>query len=91
MARHLHRPRDAGRGGVTEEGARSDGFFDDELYYIACAEHLGLGYIDHPPLSIWLLSGWQAVFGDSLAHVNLAVYGYYSMNGVDISVWEVAV
>ena len=31
------------------------GIFRDELYYLACSEHLSLGYVDHPPLSIFLL------------------------------------
>jgi 4-amino-4-deoxy-L-arabinose transferase-like glycosyltransferase len=39
--------------------------FRDELYYLACARHLALGYVDHPPLSIWVLAAWRAVFGDS--------------------------
>jgi hypothetical protein len=39
--------------------------FRDELYYLACAKHLALGYVDHPPLSIWLLAGWRTLFGDS--------------------------
>jgi hypothetical protein len=46
---------------------RGYGFFGDEFYYIACAQHLDFGYVDHPPLSIWLLSAWQSVLGDSLA------------------------
>jgi 4-amino-4-deoxy-L-arabinose transferase-like glycosyltransferase len=50
---------------------RGYGFFGDELYYIACAAHLDFGYVDHPPLSIWLLSAWQALFGDSLAALRL--------------------
>src|SRR5436309_2476865 len=26
------------------------GIFRDELYYLACSEHLGAGYVDQPPL-----------------------------------------
>ncbi len=32
------------------------GYFVDELYYLACADHLGWGYVDHPPFSIALLA-----------------------------------
>jgi 4-amino-4-deoxy-L-arabinose transferase-like glycosyltransferase len=42
------------------------GIFRDELYYIACSEHLSLGYVDHPPLSILLLWVSRATLGDSL-------------------------
>lgn len=42
------------------------GIFRDELYYIACANHPDIGYVDHPPLSIWILSAWKFIFGDSL-------------------------
>jgi hypothetical protein len=42
------------------------GIFRDELYYLACADHLSWGYVDHPPFSIYLLSAWKFVFGDSL-------------------------
>lgn len=42
------------------------GIFRDELYYIACANHPDIGYVDHPPLSIWILSGWKFIFGESL-------------------------
>ncbi|MDM7916852.1 MAG: glycosyltransferase family 39 protein, partial [Candidatus Eisenbacteria bacterium] len=31
-------------------------YFRDELYYLVCARHPALGYVDHPPLSIWILS-----------------------------------
>lgn len=40
------------------------GIFRDEYYYIACANRLAWGYVDHPPLSIAVLTLWQAIFGD---------------------------
>lgn len=45
------------------------GWFRDELYYLASTDHLALGFVDHPPLSIALLAAWTAIFGDSLATV----------------------
>ncbi len=45
--------------------------FRDELYYLACASHPALGYVDQPPLSIWLLAGVRAVLGDSLFALRL--------------------
>ena len=42
------------------------GYFRDELYYLACSEHLGWGYPDHPPLSVALLALNRWAFGDSL-------------------------
>jgi len=47
------------------------GIFRDELYYLACAARPAFGYVDHPPLSIWLLGGVTAVFGDSLWVIRL--------------------
>ena len=42
------------------------GYFRDALYYLACSEHLALGYVDQPPLIAVL--GWIArhTFGTSL-------------------------
>src|SRR5687768_11274724 len=34
---------------------RGYSIFRDELYYLACADHLAWGYVDHPPLSIAVL------------------------------------
>lgn len=42
------------------------GIFRDEFYYLACADHLSWGYVDHPPFSIFVLSIWKFIFGDSL-------------------------
>jgi hypothetical protein len=47
--------------------ANDYGYFIDEFYYLACADHLAFGYVDHPPLSVWLLWLSRAVLGDSLA------------------------
>jgi 4-amino-4-deoxy-L-arabinose transferase-like glycosyltransferase len=40
------------------------GLFHDELYYWACAKRLGFGYVDHPPLSAWVLAGSMTLLGD---------------------------
>jgi 4-amino-4-deoxy-L-arabinose transferase-like glycosyltransferase len=42
------------------------GFYSDELYYLACTERLALGYVDQPPLFVFLLRVHREVFGDSL-------------------------
>lgn len=47
------------------------GYFRDELYYIVSTDHLSYGYVDHPPLSIFLLFLNKTVFGDSLFAVRL--------------------
>lgn len=54
--------------------ANALGFYDyfrDEFYYIACSEHLAWGYVDHPPLSIFLLWITQLLLGDSLFALRL--------------------
>ncbi len=47
------------------------GYFRDELYYIACSQHIAFGYVDHPPFSILLLKLIRAVFGDSLVAIRI--------------------
>jgi hypothetical protein len=42
------------------------GYFRDELYYIACSDHLAFGYVDQPPLSIAILWVNRLILGDSL-------------------------
>lgn len=42
------------------------GYFRDELYYLANAEHLDWGYVDHPPLIALIAWLTRAVLGDSL-------------------------
>ena len=41
-------------------------YFRDEFYYIACGEHLGLGYVDHPPLIGLISKITVALFGKSI-------------------------
>ena len=43
------------------------GFFRDELYYIACSQHLAWGYVDQPPLIAGIAWLARHLFGDSLA------------------------
>jgi 4-amino-4-deoxy-L-arabinose transferase-like glycosyltransferase len=42
------------------------GMFRDEFYYLACANHLAWGYVDHPPFSIAALAAWRALVGDGV-------------------------
>jgi len=51
------------------------GYFRDELYYLASTEHLSLGYVDHPPLSIWILAVVRAMFGFSLVAMRMVPAG----------------
>jgi len=47
------------------------GYFRDELYYLASADHLDFGYVEHPPFVVlvaWLV---RRVLGDSLIAVRL--------------------
>ncbi|MCE5271821.1 glycosyltransferase family 39 protein [bacterium] len=46
-------------------------YFCDEFYYLACAERLAWGYVDHPPLAPFLLSISRALFGDSIFALRL--------------------
>jgi len=45
------------------------GLFRDELYYIACTNHLDWGYVDQPPFSIYLLKLSRLILGDSLVAI----------------------
>lgn len=47
------------------------GYFRDEFYYLACTEHLGWGFVDHPPLSIAVLAVVRSLLGDSLVAVRI--------------------
>jgi hypothetical protein len=47
------------------------GYFRDELYYLACADHLAAGYVDHPPLSVFLIALVHHTLGDSRLAIRL--------------------
>lgn len=47
------------------------GIFRDELYYIACGEHLAWGYVDHPPFVALVAWFSRRAFGDSLLALRL--------------------
>jgi 4-amino-4-deoxy-L-arabinose transferase-like glycosyltransferase len=47
------------------------GYFIDELYYIACSEHLAFGYVDHPPMVAVVTWLTRALLGDSLPALRL--------------------
>jgi 4-amino-4-deoxy-L-arabinose transferase-like glycosyltransferase len=47
------------------------GPFRDELYYVACSEHLGAGYVDHPPLIAFITWVARHAFGESLLALRL--------------------
>jgi len=42
------------------------GYHHDELYFIACGNHLAFGYVDHPPLVPWIARLAIELFGHSL-------------------------
>ncbi|HEY4951334.1 MAG TPA: glycosyltransferase family 39 protein [Candidatus Acidoferrales bacterium] len=47
-------------------GINRYGFFRDELYYIACGQHLAWGYVDQPPLVAFVAWFARHAFGTSL-------------------------
>jgi len=47
------------------------GYFRDELYYIACSNHLDWGYVDQPPLSLLILRIVRFLLGDSLIAIRI--------------------
>jgi hypothetical protein len=56
---------------LISNGLLNYGYFRDEFYYLACSDHLAWGYVDQPPLSIFLLTISRWLFGDSLFALRL--------------------
>ncbi|WP_394833695.1 glycosyltransferase family 39 protein [Pendulispora rubella] len=50
---------------------RGYGYFRDEMYYLANGEHLGFGYVEHPPLIGIIAALVRAVLGTSLFGIRL--------------------
>ena len=51
--------------------SRHYGYFVDELYYLACANHLAWGYVDQPPLIALVAKTSRVIWGDSLGAIRL--------------------
>jgi Dolichyl-phosphate-mannose-protein mannosyltransferase len=47
------------------------GIFRDEMYYLACSRHMAWGYVDHPPLTVFIAWFERHVLGDSPMAVRL--------------------
>src|SRR5260221_14134667 len=47
------------------------GYFRDELYYLACGDHLAWGYVDHPPMVALIARFSRTVFGESLLAIRV--------------------
>jgi len=62
------------------------GYFIDELYYLACSKRLAFGYVDHPPLAVWLLAISRVVLGESVTALRvfpaLAISGTVFITGL---------
>ncbi|MBV8585902.1 MAG: glycosyltransferase family 39 protein [Verrucomicrobia bacterium] len=52
--------------------SRHYGYYRDELYYLACGDHLDWGYVDQPPLIAFIAKGERLLLGDSLLSIRIA-------------------
>ncbi|PKL83225.1 MAG: hypothetical protein CVV24_06120 [Ignavibacteriae bacterium HGW-Ignavibacteriae-3] len=50
------------------------GLFRDEYYYIECSKHLSFGYVDQPPLSLFILAISRTLFGESILGIRIFAY-----------------
>lgn len=46
-------------------------YMEDELYLLACSEHMAWGYVDHPPLIVFIAKIVRLCIGDSLLSIRL--------------------
>ena len=54
-----------------EATAKLYGFFIDEIYFLACGQHLAWGYVDAPPLTAFQAWLTRHLFGDSAYSIRL--------------------
>src|ERR1041385_6740311 len=47
------------------------GIFREKRYYLACSRHMAWGYVDHPPLTVWIAWFSRVVLGSSPLGVRL--------------------
>lgn len=69
--------------------ASNYGLFVDELYFLACGQHLAWGYVDMPPLTALLAALARLLFADSVAGIHfipaLAGAGLLLLTGLLVS------
>lgn len=62
------------------------GYHHDELYFIACGNHLSFGYVDHAPMVPWIARLATTLFGESLFGLRIfaaiAVAGAVALTGI---------
>ena len=65
------------------------GYFRDELYYLACSEHLDWGYVDQSPLIAVIARVVRVLLGDSLRAIRLlpAFAGRPAIKGIPAVGW----
>ncbi len=56
---------------LLSSGPLAYGYMGDEFYFLACARRLAWGYVDQPPLGIWMLAAVEPILGSSLLALHL--------------------
>jgi hypothetical protein len=66
------------------------GYFRDELYFMACGEHLSWGYVDLPPMVAAIARFSRATMGDSLFSIRFfpALAGGATVALTGVFAWE---
>jgi hypothetical protein len=66
------------------------GIFRDELYLYACTLRPDIGYVDQPPLSIWVLKAFTYLFGKSVFAIRFiaAFFGALALVPLGLAIKE---